>query len=108
MQVKLVGGLLTLGGTLNVTGLAGFGAGRYDLIDYPTANTAYVLGNDSLALGSLPSRYNYLLDNTTPGQIDLVMTPAIVPEPSDLVFVVASAVLWLGLYHVRRYGRIKG
>ena len=71
-----VNGSLTLAGMLNVNAFTGFGAGRYDLIDYSGALT-----NDGLALGTLPSGYNYAIDTSMSGQVDLVVTNS-VPEPS--------------------------
>ena len=50
-----VNGALTLEGTLNVNALAGFGAGRYDLIDYTGTLT-----NDGLALGRTALRLRLL------------------------------------------------
>ena len=83
-----VGGALTLAGMLNVNALTGFGAGRYDLIDY-----SGVLTNNGLALGTLPSGYNYAIDTSMGGQVDLVVTNA-VPEPSTWV---GGALVGLGL-----------
>ncbi len=71
-----VTGMLTLDGTLTVNAMAGFGAGRYDLIDYTGTLT-----DNGLNLGTLPSGYNYAIDTSIAGQVDLVVTNA-VPEPS--------------------------
>ena len=78
----LVTGAFTLDGTLNVTALAGFGAGRYDLIDY---SGSFV--NNVLNLGTLPAGYNYSIDLATPGQVALLVS--VVPEPAGW--------LWLAL-----------
>ena len=53
--------------------------GRYDLIDYTGSLT-----NNTLDLGTLPSGYNYAIDTSIAGQVDLVVTDA-VPEPSAWV-----------------------
>ena len=74
-QIK-VNGTLTLDGTLTVNALAGFSAGRYDLINYTGGLT-----NNTLDLGTLPGGYNYAIDTSIAGQVDLVVTN-IVPEPS--------------------------
>ncbi len=71
-----VNGALTLDGTLTVNALAGFGVGRYELIDYNGALT-----DNGLNLGTLPAGYNYAIDTSIAGQVDLVVTNA-VPEPS--------------------------
>ena len=71
-----VTGALTLDGRLDVTALTGFGAGRYDLIDYTGALT-----NNVLALGTLPAGYTYAIDTSLTGQVDLLVTAA-VPEPA--------------------------
>ena len=73
-QIK-VGGALTLDCTLTVNALAGFGTGRYDLIDYTGTLT-----DNTLDLGTLPSGYNYAIDTSIAGQVDLVVT-GVVPEP---------------------------
>ena len=80
-----VNGALTLDGTLNVNALAGFSAGRYDLLDYTGTLT-----NNGLDLGTLPTGYSYALDLGTAGQVDLVVT-SVVPEPSTWAAVLAGA-----------------
>ena len=87
-----VNGALTLDGTLNVNAVAGFGAGRYDLIDYTGALT-----NNTLDLGTLPSGYNYRIDTGMAGQVDLVVTSA-VPEPATWL----GGLLSLGLVTLLR------
>jgi len=63
----IVDGDLTLAGTVNITNLAGFGAGTYVLIAY-----GGTLGG-SLALGSQPAGYAYRLAATVPGEIRLIV-----------------------------------
>ena len=65
----VVGGALNLAGTINISALAGFGAGTYTLFTAPGTLT---LG--PLTLGTLPAGYNYALNTATPGQIRLVVT----------------------------------
>ncbi len=81
-----IGGNLTLDGRLDAGGFAGFGPGRYDLIDYTGSLT-----DDGLDLGKLPAGYNYRIDTSIAGQVDLVVTVA--PEPSTW----AAALLGGGL-----------
>ena len=85
-----VNGALTLDGTLNVNALAGFGAGRYDLLDYTGTLT-----NNGLDLGTLPAGYSYALDLGTAGQVDLVVTN-VVPEPSTWAAVLAGTACLVG------------
>ncbi|WP_237764043.1 autotransporter domain-containing protein [Terrimicrobium sacchariphilum] len=65
-----VGGLLNLDGVLNVTAVTGFGAGTYRLFNYGS------LTNDGLAFGSVAMPFEYQIDLSTPGQINLVVTAA--------------------------------
>lgn len=94
-------GVFTLDGTLNVTALSGFGAGRYDLIDYSGALT-----DNGLFLGSLPAGYTYALDTASfPGQVGLVVTAA-VPEPATWATTVAGlGLLLVGQQRGRRPAR---
>ena len=85
-----VNGLLNL----NVTALAGFGSGTYDLIDYPVAD--YPLTNDTLKLGSLPAGYTYSLVDESSGQVDLIVLANPVPEPGTWAFVLGGAALLAG------------
>ena len=103
-----VNGLLSLAGTLNVTALAGFGTGTYDLIDYPAADYAYLLTHDGLALGSLPAGYTYVLVNTVPGQVDLTVIQNAVPEPGTWAFVLGGAALLVGVQRRRGNARRGG
>lgn len=81
-----VNGALTLDGTLTVNALTGFGAGRYDLINYTGALT-----DNGLDLGTLPVGYYYAVDTSRAGEVDLIVsTTAIVPEPSTWAAVLAG------------------
>ena len=79
-----INGALTLDGTLTVNALAGFGAGRYDLINYTGTLT-----NNTLDLGTVPAGYNFAVDLSTAGQVNLVVT-TIVPEPSTWASLLAG------------------
>ncbi len=92
-----VTGALNLNGTLNVTALAGFGTGTYDLIDHPI--TSIVLSG--LTLGTLPSGYTYTV-LYAPNQVDLVVVQNVVPEPGTWAFVLGGATLLLGAQRFRR------
>ncbi len=62
-----VQGNLTLGGTLNVTGLTGFGVGAYRLADYTGTLT-----NNHLNIGSLPANFTgSVIDTSHAGQVNL-------------------------------------
>ena len=95
------GGALTLDGTLNLTALAGFGAGRYDLIDYTG-----VLTDHGLDLGTLPNGYTYAIDTSLAGQVDLVVTNN-VPEPSTWVLL-GVGVVGLGIVTLRCRRHVSG
>ena len=94
-------GAFTLGGKLDVTGLSGFGAGLYDLIDY---SNILAFTNNGLTLGSVPAGYNYIILTAVPGQVDLLVTNA-VPEPSTWAFVLGGATLLVGAQRQRRNAR---
>lgn len=64
----VVSGALVLGGTLNVTNLAGFGAGTYTLFTYGGA-----LGGNLPAVGTLPLGYTAGVITNTPGQVNLTV-----------------------------------
>jgi autotransporter-associated beta strand protein len=64
----VVNGNLTLDGVLDVTALAGFGAGTYRLIDYTG-----VLTDNTLTLGTLPADHVATVDTSTAGQVNLVV-----------------------------------
>ena len=72
-RVAVVGNL-ALGGTINVTNGAGFGAGTNILLTY----TGTLSGNLP-ALGSTPAGYNFAFNTNTAGQVKLVVT---LPAPS--------------------------
>jgi hypothetical protein len=72
-------GALTLDGTLNITGLTGFGAGTYRLFDYGGALTDHVL-----AVGAAPNPgWGFRVDPATPGQVNLVVTALDIPGDVD-------------------------
>ena len=97
-----VNGALNLDGTLNVAALAGFGAGVYDLIDYPLGLNQFT--NNFLTLGTVPAGYTYTINYLIPGQVDLIVTPNI-PEPGAWAFVVGGAALLVGVQRARRNAR---
>ncbi|MCM3879179.1 MAG: autotransporter-associated beta strand repeat-containing protein, partial [Vicinamibacterales bacterium] len=70
-DLVIVTGDLTLDGTLNVSGLSGFGVGTYRLIDYGGAFT-----DNDLGFGMLPVGYSYQLNAASPGQVNLVVSLA--------------------------------
>ena len=98
-HLNITGGL-NLNGTLNVTALAGFGTGTYDLIDHG----ALPLVTSGLTLGTLPAGYTYSL-LYLPTQVDLVVVQTAVPEPGTWAFVLGGATLLLGVQRLRRNGR---
>jgi autotransporter-associated beta strand protein len=63
-----VTGALTLGGTLNVTSVAGFGPGTYTLFAYGGALSGSLPG-----VGAKPSGHNLSLNTNTPGQVRLLV-----------------------------------
>jgi len=65
-----VTGLLNLDGILNVIATTGFGAGTYRLFNYGS------LTNDGLGFGSVAMPFEYQVDLSTPGQINLIVTAA--------------------------------
>lgn len=65
----IVNGNLTLGCTLNVSALPGFGAGTYTVIVY--SGTL----NGAPSLGSCPVGYVVTVDTGTPGEVKLVVEP---------------------------------
>jgi fibronectin-binding autotransporter adhesin len=68
-QVAVTGDL-TLGGTLNVAAASGFGPGAYTLFTYGGA-----LSVGTLSLGILPAGYNYTINTSVQGQVNLIVTP---------------------------------
>jgi hypothetical protein len=74
----MVDGNLGLGGTLNVTNVAGFGPGTYTLMTYGGTLSG------TLIIGARPAGYNYTIDTSTPGQVRLVVVdPSAVVEPPE-------------------------
>ncbi len=65
----IVGGDLTLGGTLNLTNLGALHPGSYTLFTYARTLT---LGN--LLFGALPPGYFYSLNTSTAGQVNLIVS----------------------------------
>lgn len=65
-----VTGLLNLDGILNVAATTGFGAGAYRLFNYGS------LTNDGLTFGSVAMPFEYQLDFSTTGQVNLIVTAA--------------------------------
>jgi autotransporter-associated beta strand protein len=72
----VVTGNLTLGGTLNVTNVAGFGTNTYLLITY-----SGTLAGMLPAIGAFPSGYVGVLNTNTPGQVKLVVQLPSAPPP---------------------------
>ena len=71
-DLTIVNGDLNLGGTLNITGFSGFGAGTYELF---TSTGAFTEG--AFNFGTLPSGYsaaNFTLQTSTLHEVDLIVT----------------------------------
>ncbi len=66
-----VHGNLTLSGTVDVTGLTGFGAGTYRLMDYTGS-----LVNNTLAVGNLPAGFTATIDVSVAHEVNLVVHTA--------------------------------
>jgi len=79
-----VDGDFTLAGTLDITALAGFGAGDYDLIDYGDG----IFTDDTLDVGSAPGGFEYAISTATPGEVDLMV--ADVPEPATWAMILCG------------------
>jgi hypothetical protein len=76
-RVAVVGNL-ALGGTINVTNGAGFGAGTYTMLTYTGT-----LSGTLPTLGSAPAGYNYAFNTSTAGQVNLVATyTGVFPTPT--------------------------
>jgi fibronectin-binding autotransporter adhesin len=87
-------GLSLTGGTVNITGLAGFGVGQYPLLDY---TGSFIGAPTNLGIGSAPTGYTYsFVNNATNTSIDLVVA---VPESSSILLVVCFG--WLPFFHRR-------
>ena len=78
-SLATVAGTLNLGGTLNVTGGPGFGAGAYPLLQY-----AGGLNNAGLAMGTTPVGYTGVIDTTTPGVVKLLVTQLVPPQIGNI------------------------
>ena len=75
-------GQLYLDGTLNITGLAGFGSGTYTLFTYTGALT-----DNGLEIGNAPTGFDYTVDVASPGEVLLqvgVAAGASLPENNYL------------------------
>ena len=72
-------GALALGGTLNVTNLAGFGAGTYPVITYSGA-----LSGSLPAIGSKPAGYSCTVNTNTAGKVQLVVQVQTSPKFSSI------------------------
>jgi fibronectin-binding autotransporter adhesin len=84
------GGLSLGGGTLNITAIGGFGAGRYTLLDYSGSLSG---SPANLTIGSVPAGYTYsFVDNAANTSIDLVVA---IPEPDSLALVLSVGALQL-------------
>jgi len=81
---------LTVAGTLNVTGTAGFGPGGYTLFTYNPSNTFNYSG---LVLGVAPAGFNYAINTDTPGQVRLVVSASSPPSFSGISVAGGSVVL---------------
>jgi fibronectin-binding autotransporter adhesin len=71
-----VSGALALGGTLNVTNLAGFGTNTYTLMTYGGA-----LSGSLPAIGVMPTGYTGTVNTNTAGQVKLVVQAASANPP---------------------------
>jgi len=76
---------LQLDGILEITALDNFGAGTYTLFTY-----GGTLDNGGLEMASSnPANFNYLVDYSSPGEINLVVTA--VPEPTTMLLLLLAA-----------------
>ena len=64
-----VGRDLTLDGTLNITGNAGFDAGIYRLVNY-----SRILVDNGLEIGTAPAGFSYAIDTAREGEVNLVVS----------------------------------
>ena len=78
-------GTLTLDGTLNVTGLSGFGAGTYRLF-----SVSGTLIDQGLTLGTIPGGYNYAVAFNG-NNVDLNVTA--IPEPATTAALIGACSL---------------
>jgi fibronectin-binding autotransporter adhesin len=88
VNISTTAGLALNGGTVNITPVAGFGSGEYQLLDYTNSFTGSAA---NLTLGSVPPGFMYsFIDNPAATSIDVVVT---VPEPTGLLSFLALAPL---------------
>ncbi|GAT32288.1 PEP-CTERM protein-sorting domain-containing protein [Terrimicrobium sacchariphilum] len=85
-EVAVVGNF-TLDGVLNITNLGGFGVGTYTLFTY----SGGTFTNNGLTIGTTPVGYEYQIDTSTNGAVNLIVA---VPEPTTV------ALLGLGMAFV--------
>ncbi len=79
-RVAVVGNL-ALGGTVNLTNGAGFGPGTYTLLTYTGT-----LSGSTPTLGTTPAGgYNFSLDTSIAGQVNLIVTSPAPSAPTNLV-----------------------
>jgi autotransporter-associated beta strand protein len=83
-----VAGPLVLGGTLNVTNLAGFASGSYPLFTY-----AGGLSGSLPTLGSMPAGYAFSVSTNTPGEVRLSVQVTATPGISNVVLTSGQLVL---------------
>ncbi|HLX72906.1 MAG TPA: glycosyl hydrolase family 28 protein [Verrucomicrobiae bacterium] len=84
-----IAGNLALGGTVNIFGGSGFGIGTYTLMTY----TGTLSGNLP-TLGSVPLGFNYALDTSSAGLVNLIVSPNSPPAaPLGLTAVVNNGVI---------------
>lgn len=76
-EVAVVGNF-TLDGVLNITDLGGFGVGTYTLFTY----SGGTFTDNGLTIGTAPGTYNYQIDTSTNGSVNLVVA---VPEPTTVL-----------------------
>ena len=90
-DLVIVGGDLTLGGTITLLEDPGFGVGRYTLFTYGgalTNNGPRVFLSGNLLAGAMAT-----LDFSTPGQVAVIVSA--VPEPASLLTLAGAAALFL-------------
>jgi autotransporter-associated beta strand protein len=75
-----VTGDLTFGGTLNITNLSGFGVGAYTLFTY---GGQLSLGH--LTFGAKPAGYNYSINTSATGVVNLIVAPTTPPNFGNLL-----------------------
>ena len=81
-------GNLAFGGTNNIVAGDGFTNGTYTLMTY----TGTLSGN-SPTLGATPPGYNYAIDTTTPGQVNLLVSPLTPATPLGLTATPSNLVI---------------